>query len=75
MSDASPPRHDKFRAYRERKKADGRREVRLWLPDVRSPAFAAEAKRQAALLDHTADEREAVAMMRRIAADAWGCAD
>lgn len=75
MNDASPPKHDKFRAYRARKKADGRREVRLWLPDVRSPAFAAEARRQAALLDRSTDERDAAATMRRLASERWDAAD
>jgi hypothetical protein len=75
MNDASPTRHDKFRAYRARKKAAGRREVRLWLPDVRSEAFAAEARRQAALLDLSPDERDAGSMMRRAAAERWDAAD
>ena len=71
MNDASPARQDKFRAYRARKKAAGLREVRLWVPDVRSEAFAAEAKRQASLLDHSEDEREAAAMMRALSVEAW----
>ena len=75
MNDASPTRLDKFRTYRARKKASGLREVRLWLPDVRSAAFRDEAKRQAALLDHSADEHRAAAMMRRLASDAWDRAD
>ncbi|MEO6247081.1 MAG: antitoxin MazE-like protein [Sphingomicrobium sp.] len=75
MNEASPPRHDKFRAYRERKKAAGRREVRLWLPDVRSPTFISEARRQAALLDHSSDEQEAANTMRTLASDAWSRAD
>ena len=75
MNDASPPRHDKFRAYRARKKAAGLREVRLWLPEVRSESFATEARRQAALLDHSADEREAASMMQRLASQSWDSAD
>lgn len=75
MNDASPPRHDKFRAYRARKKASGLREVRLWLPDVQSLVFTAEATRQAALLDHTEDERQAAATMRKLASEAWDSAD
>ena len=71
MNDASPARTDKFRAYRARKKAAGLREVRMWLPDTRSPEFIAEARRQAALADDGEDVREASEMMRRLAADAW----
>ena len=75
MNDASPPRHDKFRAYRARKKANGLREVRLWLPDVRSPGFRKEAIRQAALLDRSDDERQAASMMRHLASETWDSAD
>ena len=67
----APPRQDKFRAYRARKKTAGLREVRLWVPDTRTPEFLAEAKRQAALLDHSQDEKEAAAMMQRLAEEAW----
>ena len=75
MNDASPSKHDKFRAYRTRKKACGLREVRVWLPDVRTAAFRSEAKRQAALLDHSADEVEAAETMRRLIDEAWSAAD
>lgn len=75
MNDASPRKHDKFRVYRARKKASGLREVRLWLPDVRSPVLIAEAKRQAALLDRSDDERDAAATMRRNARERWDAAD
>ena len=71
MNDASPARLDKFRAYRARKKAAGLREVRMWLPDTRSPEFFAEARRQAALADVGKDVGEASEMMQRLAADAW----
>lgn len=67
----APSRPDKFHAYRARKKAAGLREVRLWLPDTRTPEFQAEARRQAALLGHSEDEREAGAMMDRLAAESW----
>lgn len=36
--------------YRRRMRARGFRPVQIWVPDVRTPAFAAEAKRQAALV-------------------------
>lgn len=67
----APPPQDKFRAYRARKKALGLREIRLWIPETRTPAFKAEARRQAALLDHSDDEREASDMMERFAEEAW----
>ena len=74
MNDASPVKPDKFRAYRARKRAQGLREVRLWLPDIHSPTFVAEAARQAALLDHTSDEREAATDMRSLAIESWDAA-
>ncbi len=41
---------DKARAYRERMRAKGLRPVQLWLPDTRTPKFAAEAHRQSRLV-------------------------
>lgn len=37
---------DKVRAHRERLRRQGLRPIQIWVPDVRSPAFAAEAHRQ-----------------------------
>jgi Protein of unknown function (DUF3018) len=37
---------DKVRAHRERLRARGLRPIQIWVPDVRSPAFKAEAHRQ-----------------------------
>jgi hypothetical protein len=34
------------RAYRARLRAQGLRPIQIWVPDTRSPAFAAEAHRQ-----------------------------
>ncbi|MFI4965009.1 MAG: antitoxin MazE family protein [Caulobacterales bacterium] len=36
-------------AYRERMRSQGLRRIDVWVPDVRSPEFAAEARRQSAL--------------------------
>jgi hypothetical protein len=40
---------DKVRAYRKRMRAKGLRLVQMWLPDTRTPQFAAEAHRQSLL--------------------------
>jgi Protein of unknown function (DUF3018) len=49
-SGAKPARvstsRDKVRAYRKRMRAKGLRLVQMWLPDTRTPEFAAEAHRQ-----------------------------
>jgi hypothetical protein len=37
---------DKVRAYRERLRQEGLRPIQIWVPDVRSPEFTAEARRQ-----------------------------
>jgi hypothetical protein len=37
---------DKVRAHRARLRAQGLRPIQIWVPDVRSPAFKAEARRQ-----------------------------
>ena len=37
---------DKVKAHRERLRRQGLRPIQIWVPDVRSPAFAAEAHRQ-----------------------------
>lgn len=40
---------DKVRAYRKRMRGKGLRLVQMWLPDTRTPEFAAEARRQSLL--------------------------
>ncbi len=37
---------DKVRAYRDRLRRQGLRPIQIWVPDMRSPAFVAEAHRQ-----------------------------
>jgi hypothetical protein len=37
---------EKVRAHRERMREDGLRPIQIWVPDVRSPAFASAAHRQ-----------------------------
>ena len=46
--------------YRQRMRARGYRPVQVWVPDVRTPEFAAEARRQASLVaqaDHHGDDQ------------------
>lgn len=51
MSAEPRPRssRDRVRAYRERLRKQGLRPIQLWVPDTRSPEFAAEAHRQSLL--------------------------
>ena len=45
-STGSRPARDKVRAHRERLRQRGLRPIQIWVPDVRSLAFNAEAHRQ-----------------------------
>ena len=59
-------RPDKFRRYRERKRAAGLREVRLWVPDVRSAAFRVRLAVDVAALNGAAGERESVRFIEQL---------
>ena len=61
----------KVSAQRARLRAEGLRPVQLWLPDVRSPEFKAEAERQARLVAMDPDEAETMAFVAA-AADRGG---
>jgi hypothetical protein len=60
----------KFRRYRERMKARGLKEVRLWVFDPTAPGFAEEMRREAELLRGAPEEREALDFIE--AAADWG---
>lgn len=45
-SSRSKSSRDKVRAHRARLRRQGLRPIQIWVPDVRSAAFAAEARRQ-----------------------------
>ncbi|MDN3274119.1 antitoxin MazE family protein [Frankia sp. RB7] len=48
MPSSSKPKSSraKVREHRERLRAQGLRPIQIWVPDVRSPSFKAEAHRQ-----------------------------
>ncbi len=48
-------------AHRDRLRAQGLRPMQIWVPDVRAPGFAKEARRQSRLAAHSrhADEDQA----------------
>lgn len=68
----SPARQDKFSAYRARKRAAGLREVRLWVPDVRNPAFWDRSVKAAAILDSVPEEAETTAFFDALQAETPG---
>ena len=65
----SPGRsRDKVRAHRERLRRQGLRPIQLWVPDVRSPEFAAEARRQSLLVANSPGEKDDQAFIDAITA-------
>lgn len=48
MSDSPRSSRDKVRAHRDRLRRQGLRPIQIWVPEVRSPSFVAEAHRQSA---------------------------
>ncbi len=57
---ASPPKSaaQKMAVYRQRMKAQGLRQVTLWVPDVHSPMVQAEVQRQCRLVANSPHEEE-----------------
>jgi hypothetical protein len=49
---------DKVRAHRQRLRRRGLRPIQIWVPDIRSRAFAREAHRQSLLVANDRSERE-----------------
>ena len=60
---------DRVSAYRARMRAQGLRPVQIWVPDVRSPEFAAEAHRQSALVASAAGTSEDMDFVEAISED------
>jgi hypothetical protein len=69
MASKAASSRDKVRNHRERLRAQGLRPVQIWVPDVRSAAFMAEAHRQARVVaehEHAADEQAWVDAMSEL---------
>ena len=71
MTAASPRKVDKFRRYRERKKAQGLREVRMWIPDARTPEFQKALKRQIAAINGSREDAQIQQELEQAIAEAW----
>jgi hypothetical protein len=48
----------KVREHRQRLRAQGMRPIQIWVPDVHSPEFAAEARRQSRLANASPEEAQ-----------------
>ena len=58
--------------HRANLKSQGMRPVQLWVPDTRSAQFAAECRRQSALLAADPHERETIDWIAQVAdTDGW----
>ncbi len=49
---------DKVRAHRKRLRQQGLRPIQIWVPDMRSPAFATEAHRQSQAVANSPHAKE-----------------
>jgi hypothetical protein len=49
---------DKVRAHRARLRKQGLRPVQFWIPDMNSPAFIKEARRQSLAIANSAHEKD-----------------
>lgn len=69
---ASTSSASRVQRHRAHLKAQGMRPVQLWVPDTRSALFAAECRRQSALLAADPHEREALDWIEQVAdTDGW----
>ena len=58
---SSDSSRDKVRAHRRRLREQGLRPIQIWVPDMRSPAFVRQARRQSLALAksaHAADDQD-----------------
>jgi hypothetical protein len=72
MPRSTVPRNsrDRVSAHREQLRRQGLRPIQLWVPDVRSESFAAEAHRQSLAVARGAQEDEDQAFIDAISIDA-----
>lgn len=66
----SKPSRTKVADYRARLRAQGLRPIQIWVPDVRSPAFQAEAHRQSLAVATSEQARDDQAFIDAISD--WG---
>jgi DNA-binding LacI/PurR family transcriptional regulator len=62
---------DRVRAYRAELRRQGLRPIQIWVPDVDSPEFIAEAHRQSLLIANSPHEAEDQAFVDAVSQDIW----
>ncbi|BBK44529.1 antitoxin MazE [Allostella vacuolata] len=65
------PSRQKVREHRERLRRQGLRPIQIWVPDVRTPAFRAEAHRQSLKVAASAHAQADQAFVDAISGSAW----
>ena len=70
-SAAAKKTRDKVRAHRDKLRKQGLRPIQLWVPDVRSPRFKAEARRQSKLLASDPNYEEDMQFLEAVQAWLW----
>ncbi len=73
MATSTRPTRDKVRAHRERLRQQGLRPIQIWVPDVRSPAFKAEAHRQSLAVAQSQHENEDQAFIDAVSLQMLEC--
>lgn len=68
---SSVPVRDRVRDHRARLRAQGLRPIQIWVPDVRSPEFAAEAHRQSLAVASSRHAEVDQAFIEALADGAW----
>lgn len=58
---------DRVREYRERMRKQGMRPIQIWVPDVNSPEFAAQAHRESAIIAASEQEADDLAFAEALA--------
>ena len=64
------PSREKVRTHRQRLRQQGLRPIQIWVPDVRSPAFKAEAHRQSLAVAHSPHAKQDQEFINAVSA--WG---
>ncbi|MFL5230137.1 MAG: antitoxin MazE family protein [Microvirga sp.] len=65
-------RHEsKSARYRQNKRRQGMKLLRIWVPDPNAPGFAEEVRRQAALLRGAPEQEEALDFIEAAARETW----
>lgn len=66
----STPSREKVRTHRQRLRQQGLRPIQIWVPDVRSPAFKAEAHRQSLAVANSPHAKQDQEFINAVSA--WG---